>query len=37
MDVIDLDFIGDPENPCGYYISSDLVKMQLLPRTKNNL
>ena len=26
MDVIDLDFIGDPENPYGYRISSDLAK-----------
>lgn len=26
MDVIDLDFIGDSENPYGYYISSDLAK-----------
>lgn len=26
MDVIDLDFIGNPENPYGYWISSDLAK-----------
>lgn len=26
MDVIDLDFIGDPENSYGYWISSDLAK-----------
>lgn len=26
MDVIDLDFIGNPENPYRYWISSDLAK-----------
>lgn len=26
MDVIDLDFIGNPENPYSYWISSDLAK-----------
>ena len=26
MDVIDLDFIGDPESPYGYRISNDLAK-----------
>ena len=26
MDVIDLDFIGDPENTYGYRISNDLAK-----------
>lgn len=26
MDVIDLDFIGNPGNPYGYWISSDLAK-----------
>lgn len=26
MDVIDLDFIGDSENPYSYWISSDLAK-----------
>ena len=37
MDVIDLDFIGNPENPYSYWISSDLAKMQLLPCPKNSL
>ena len=26
MDVIDLDFIGNPENPYRYWISNDLAK-----------
>ena len=26
MDVIDLDFIGDPESPYDYWISNDLAK-----------
>lgn len=26
MDVIDLDFIGNPENPYSYWISNDLAK-----------
>lgn len=26
MDVIDLDFIGNPEHPYDYYISNDLAK-----------
>lgn len=34
MDVIDLDFIRDPEIPYGYWISSDLAKSATIATSK---